>query len=259
MIYSPAFFKPCSKCGEWFPGTSQFFGVDKRGKMGLAAECRTCHNKRCKIYDQKRSVYFRDYQRNLPKEIKNQRSAEWRQRNPEKAREVWHRQHVKRKDQEREYNRAKYWSNPDYYRRRAKEYAKQKRAERPLPKQRIKVTSWSALLRHRARKCGKGDTLTAADLRRALAYWGECCAVCGRPAGIWHTIAADHWIPLNNPNSPGTVPENIIPLCHGQDGCNNSKSDRDPVEWLTEKLGKRKARRKLAEIAAYFAWVKSQK
>lgn len=64
----------------------------------------------------------------------------------------------------------------------------------------------------------------------------------------------DHWIALTDSrtDNPGTVVENIIPLCHGWGGCNNNKRNRDAAEWLTKKLGPRKAKKKLAEIQAYF-------
>ncbi|MCC7449817.1 MAG: hypothetical protein IT324_20525 [Anaerolineae bacterium] len=104
------------------------------------------------------------------------------------------------------------------------------------------------------RKRSLPDTFTKADWQRALEYWDYRCAVCNRPRGLWHTLTADHWIPLNSPDCPGTVSTNLIPLCHGQDGCNNSKSGTNPDVWLDKKFGKRKAAEKRAEIEAYFAW-----
>jgi ribosomal protein S27AE len=106
-----------------------------------------------------------------------------------------------------------------------------------------------------ARKKGLPNRFTSRDWDIALDYWGHKCAVCGRPRGLWHTLAQDHWIPLTHPDCPGTLPTNILPLCHGTDGCNNSKGKKHPVEWLEEKLGKRRARRKLEEIRLYFDWV----
>jgi hypothetical protein len=100
------------------------------------------------------------------------------------------------------------------------------------------------------------DTFTDQDWQRALEYWGHQCAVCGRPRGLWHTLAADHWIPLSDPDCPGTIPTNIVPLCHGEGGCNNSKRSRSPQDWLEAKLGRKQAFQKLIEIDAYFLWVK---
>jgi ribosomal protein L37AE/L43A len=99
-------------------------------------------------------------------------------------------------------------------------------------------------------------TFTEQDWQRALEYWEYTCAVCGRPRGLWHTLAADHWIPLTDPDCPGTVPTNIVPLCHGESGCNNSKRAKSPQAWLEAKLGPKQAFQKMLEIDAYFLWVK---
>jgi hypothetical protein len=101
-------------------------------------------------------------------------------------------------------------------------------------------------------------SFTGKDWDRALDYWGHKCAICERPRGLWHTLAQDHWIPLTNPDCPGTDPTNILPLCHGTDGCNNSKGKHNPETWLKKKLGKKKATQKLAEIHAYFEWTQDQ-
>lgn len=67
----------------------------------------------------------------------------------------------------------------------------------------------------------------------------------------------DHWIPLSSPECPGTVPCNIIPLCHSKAGgslcCNNVKGNRDPTVWLEEEFGLKKAKRVIKRINDYFA------
>lgn len=92
-------------------------------------------------------------------------------------------------------------------------------------------------------------------------YFDGCCAICGRLPSFWHILAQEHWIPITDPrlDNPGTVVGNMLPMCHsrkdGENGCNNSKSNKDPIVWLVEKFGKRKARRILERIEAYFEWV----
>jgi hypothetical protein len=108
---------------------------------------------------------------------------------------------------------------------------------------------------YRLRRRSLPNTFTLDDWERALDYWGYACAVCARPRGLWHTISQDHWVPLTSPDCPGTVPSNMLPLCYGADGCNNSKGKKDPALWLVEKLGKRKGKKKWAEIETYFGWV----
>lgn len=107
-----------------------------------------------------------------------------------------------------------------------------------------------------ARKYGLPATLTPGQWQHALNYFNGCCAVCGRQMNDMFgefTISADHWIPLiAYENGPGTVATNIIPLCHGKGGCNNSKVHHLPTFWLDRKYGKRKGRQIAAKIQTYF-------
>lgn len=73
-----------------------------------------------------------------------------------------------------------------------------------------------------------------------------------------HTAAMDHWIPVNSPDCPGTVATNMVPLCQGKNGCNNSKADRNPEDFLVSALGKRKASKKIEEINRYFRAVEEK-
>jgi ribosomal protein S27AE len=111
--------------------------------------------------------------------------------------------------------------------------------------------------RYRLRKRSLPNDYPAAERRRALEYWKGACAICGRPAGLWHTVVLDHWIPLSHPSCPGTLATNMIPMCHGNDGCNNHKHAKMPEQFLIEKLGKRKARKKLEEIEYFFKWMEN--
>lgn len=107
----------------------------------------------------------------------------------------------------------------------------------------------------RARKRSLPNTFTLEQQRFAVEFWNECCAYCGRQ---FHdlfnerTLAFDHYIPLSSPDCPGTTAGNMLPVCHGVDGCNTTKNMLDPEEWLAARFGKRKARQKAAAIKAYF-------
>lgn len=103
--------------------------------------------------------------------------------------------------------------------------------------------------RRAARKNGLPCNFRAKDWRFALDYFGGCCAVCGRPPGLWHTLSADHWIPIKK--GGGTTPDNIVPLCFGAGGCNNSKHTNDACEWLIARFGDHKGRAILRRIEAY--------
>jgi hypothetical protein len=50
----------------------------------------------------------------------------------------------------------------------------------------------------------------------------------------------------------------MIPLCHGERGCNNLKNARMPAEWLIERFGKRKAKAILDRIEVFFQVVRDK-
>lgn len=113
--------------------------------------------------------------------------------------------------------------------------------------------------RRRARLRALPDTFTLAEREFMLQYWHHACAVCGNQEGFFWTLADDHFIALASPNCPGTVADNMIPLCHGTGGCNNSKNDSDLVVWLMVKYPAAKAKRILKAIETYFAIVRARK
>lgn len=116
--------------------------------------------------------------------------------------------------------------------------------------------------RRRARTKGLPDNLTKQSISFAYQYWHFACAICGKENGLWYTIALDHWIPIASKKTPcpGSVPTNILPLCHTtkntqrdiSPSCNQTKHAKDPILWLTTKLGPRRAKAKLREIETYF-------
>jgi len=187
--------------------------------------------------------------RALDPETNRQKCREWRAQNVEQARAR---------------DRARYFANPE---RRKYHPPKDRDAARMRSrkwKHEHKALVNVDTIRRRATKRNLPSSFSVADWHRCLAYWNDRCAICGRPVGLWHTLAQEHWIPICDPrpDNPGTVVTNILPMCHarrdGDGGCNNSKWRRDPIVWLNEKLGPRKAKRKLAEIETYFAWVSAQ-
>ena len=109
--------------------------------------------------------------------------------------------------------------------------------------------------RRNARKRKLPDTWTIEQQTFMLEYWHNACAICGNQKSLLWTLASDHWIPFNAPNCPGTVATNMIPLCHGNQGCNNSKGYSEPHGWLVHRFGPKKAATIEKAIATYFAIV----
>jgi len=235
MLYLPYPFKRCSNCGgDYLPTTRHFFR--RRDSVdGLRGECRTCHNAATNKWNREhpasgKARAHKHYERT--KIEYNARSRKWAKDHPAAIKAT---------------NRKWYRKHADYKRAKRREWT-----HNNPKKSRMHGHRW------RTRQRQLDWTFDAQDWQRAIDYFGGRCAVCGRPPGLWHTLAMDHWIPLSSSDCPGTIRTNILPLCHGIDGCNNSKKDRDPVAWLFDEFGPRKAKTILKRIDDYFAWVRTQ-
>ena len=254
--------KRCTICGQEKPLDK--FSKKKTGKFGVHSQCKECRHAYDKRYyatnAQRISEYQKRYYRANTERILtrvkryrianiervNQYQEQWRADHAEYQKE-YHRQYRASHSQETQKRYQRYYAE---HSERLKENAQRYRVNHPG-----KVT----VMRQRrvARKRALPDTFTDADWMRCLDWFNHTCAYCGRPQGLWHTLAADHFIPLDDPDCPGTVVANIIPACHGINGCNNSKSAKEPKVWLVNKFGKRKAEVILTRIQQYFEWAKT--
>lgn len=240
--------RPCSVCGEEKPYTAEYFIRNSAKPKGLGYRCRKCQSEIGK------ARYAKD------PEKARARVREYHEKNREREREkariyrIEHKQEadeaVKRyraKDPVKANERSRQWhrENPERNRLNHSRYL------RNNPGKNAEYHN-----RRRAQQLSLPNAYTTQQWQRAINYFGGCCAVCGRPPGLWHRLAQDHWVPLTK--GGGTTVDNIVPLCHGDLGCNNSKWNHDAEKWLTERFGKAKAKQKLKEIEAYFEWAKEQ-
>ena len=279
--------KRCSKCGVEYPATHENFSPQKYTRDRLETRCRACERERNRRYREQ----------NRQKEI--ERKRQWRAENPDKVRgyNQWYRAEYRDKVREIqmncwEKNREKYlernhqWraENLEKERKRARQYAADNREKhlenarqwRAANPQRVRELDhqWKtqnpekALIikqRREARKRGLPDQFTLEDYANMMGYWGNRCAVCEREATDGLIIVPDHWIPLSDerPDNPGTVPDNIVPLCHskkaGMRGCNNTKWRVDSGQWLVRLYGEKRALEIKTMIESYFVWTRFQR
>lgn len=219
--------KLCRKCFVEYPRTPKYFFRNRTNSDGLGKYCKAC--------DIASALRF-----NVGEKARA-RKTRWREKNPEYGREYFQ-AHA---DKLIEYNRRYRAQTPDQQNRYTKTY----RAKKPW-------VARAAKLRRRARERALPNTLTSEQWQSTIDYFKGCCAYCGRPAGLFHTLAMDHFVPLSAPNSPGTTILNCVPACHGKEGCNNSKNNTPAATWLTTRFGPKKAAAILARIEAYFASVR---
>jgi len=247
-------YRQCTKCGQEKPDNGEHF-VTAYGKT--AQPCRICdkHAKnerraanpelarqkdrerferdREKIQGRKKVAYARNPER------AKENAKQWRLANPERAKENAKRNYLKRDRAEenarlREYNRL----NPEKRRAHVMKRTALRKGTKPIWNPRI----W----------------------QECLNYWKRKCCICGRPEGLWHLLAQEHWIAMVDPrpDNPQTVPWNMLPMCHSKQGangmgdCNHSKSKKDPIEWLFSQYSHRRAKQILKRIEVYFALTK---
>lgn len=244
-------YKFCARCKIELPANIDNFYCDNGAVDKLSSHCRPCTKAKSA-----------QWQRENP-ERSRQRKRHWAISNPEKTKESGRLHYARNREKYALYwreHRERYRANgrKSYYKDIERSRAHARENSRRWHKNNPGAAR-GVVHRRAARKRGLPDTFSASDWQLALDYFKGCCAVCQRPMnGLFHAPHADHWIALSSPDCPGTIPENMLPLCGGTDGCNQSKSNKDPREWLQSKFGKRKAAIILARVEAYFEWVRSQ-
>lgn len=237
--------KHCPKCNKDLPATPEYFSRSKRNNDGLHSICKPCDSARSVAYQkankERVNAKNRTWMKGKPG-YETERKRKARLADPEKFKERTRNYRESYPEKVKQSQDKWRINNLEKARRWAREYVKGNPDKARVVK-----------LRYRARKKGLPDTFTRQQWENCLTYFMGCCAVCERPMnGFFHKPHADHWIPISNPDCPGTVAQNIVPLCGGQDGCNQSKGGKLPDGWLVEKFGKRKAKQIMKRIQAYF-------
>jgi hypothetical protein len=265
---APEGFRYCSKCGELKPATQAYFYFNAQHSDNLNSACIDCEHQQ---YAEKRSTILikrrKDYNEN--KDSINQQRREAYAQDPEKvlsSHRAWDRRNPEKvRNQHKNY----YMRNHEHIRRGVSEYQRDNRERvRHWQKRRYYRDLLDSRAKGRAIAKRRNERQAALplqfdydDWQYALEYFDHCCAICGHKSENHRILAMDHWIPVSDPREDnlGTVPENIIPLCHGIGGCNNEKHNRDAKQWLIRKLGEEAGLTKLAEIEAYFQHLREHK
>jgi hypothetical protein len=266
--------KRCSKCGQELPATREYFVAKSSRPDGLDSWCKVCkYNHAKKKYDENpehcRAIQRKWRENNVEKA--RAASQEWRDKYPERQKDSKrrhrekNREEILRKGRERgrklrenpEFRAKKRESDKKYRdkniekdRQRSRDYRKNKPdiVKAGIRKWYAENPERAMLLKHRrfAWKRGLPDTLTIDQWTHALKYWNGCCAYCGDTP---EKITLDHYIPLSNPDCPGTIAKNSIPACFS---CNSSKNDANAVYWMTWRFSEEHAQIVAASIQSYF-------
>jgi hypothetical protein len=224
LVYDSARLKDCTKCNRTFPATKQFFHTNKRCNDGLAYHCKECRGFKFTHIIPDGTQKCSRCKRVLPKTPY--------------------------------YFKRKLEVKKSGLRYECKECNGHEFGEKVTNLGSKKKRNRIDLMKQRSIQEGVEFNFSRAEWENALAYFKYSCAVCGKKRFDSQRntfLVADHWIPITKGGA--TIPSNIVPLCNGMDGCNNSKHNRESIEWLTWRYGETLAAKILSEIEEYFQWL----
>lgn len=204
--------KRCTKCGNEYPVTTQYFGRRASAPDGFTFACKACKSAHDKQYNQNNAEKIAVAKRNRYIQDKERISAsrkEYRVLNRDrinKNTEQWRRTHPDARAQYRRDNLDREKENQRNHRQR---FPEKHRADEA---------------RRRARKLGAGGTYTRDDILHQLQAQKGRCWWCEAKVGDKYHV--DHLIPLARGGSNDA--RNIVISCPK---CNMSKNDKLPSEW----------------------------
>jgi len=205
--------KTCTKCGESFPATLEYFGRQSKGKNGLDSRCKLCSAKQRKQwYADNREYNKQYYARNRESSLAS--SKQWRKDNPLLSKQYGKQWYIDNKELTAQ--RAKKWGedNPD-----SRSVSKRKWIKNNHDKVNILTQG------RRARKRELPSTLTTEQWETIKQYFNDKCAYCGESK----PLTVEHFVPVSKLGELST--NNILPACSS---CNSSKGAKDFRVWYPE-------------------------
>lgn len=191
--------KNCKYCMQSLPVTE--FSKRTASPDGLGYKCKACAAK----YGKARYHESEDVRR-----AAKQRALSWKNSNEKRSQEIKALSKAK-----------KLAADPDYDNRRAREL----RLKSP---EKVRTYGLLAAHRRRAREASAGVTHPGV-YQRLMARAEGVCTYCG---GVFEVLTLDHFEPLAKGGNGAA--ENLFPCCKG---CNSSKRDKNPADWIVEKFG----------------------
>lgn len=205
--------KRCSRCGECFPATTEYFSRDKKGKLGLHYWCKTCSRASGRRYKQENRDSVEMYNQRWEAEHRSERLDYKRQYREGHKGEI------------AAYKRVYREENRDAIAEDKRRYE----AENPEKKRQREHN-------RRSREQGGGGKYTEADLSALYEMQQGRCCWCGRrmanrmtdrDAPYFDRFTIDHIRPIYRKGT--NWPWNLVLACHH---CNNSHHSKLVLlEW----------------------------
>lgn len=200
--------KACTKCGNEYPATLEYFYSEPRRPSGMRTECKVCTKKRSKTWTEahpdRRLQITRDY----------------RVRHPNADREYYERNKKSILDKNKAWAKA----HPEVNRLAAKRYAEKNPDHVLLWSRRNPHKAKTIKNRYRINKKNANGMHTAREVEALYLEQNGLCAYCG--IRIYDDYQLDHVIPLSRNGDDNIT--NILLSCAA---CNQSKSNRTLAEW----------------------------
>jgi 5-methylcytosine-specific restriction endonuclease McrA len=211
-VYQPSLFdepwKSCTKCGV--PKPFSEYHKTKRNESGIRERCKLCEKETLQIWRRNNPEKYKAQQHRNLKKNREKRLAmtqRWRENNREYTREYSRNYYYENYERAQESNRRFREANPDYFCRKALEWAKK------FPERAAKNAN-----DYRARREGAEGSHTVEEWTELCEFHGNKCLACGV---LDKKLTRDHVIPLTLGGGNGI--DNIQPLCKP---CNSRKHNR---------------------------------
>lgn len=207
--------KRCSKCGNEYPATREYFYVCTGQSSGFKSACKKCTKQDAAKHYREHAEEERERGKKRWREHKEYCKAihaRWVDKYPERAKAS--QDNYARNNPEKRKAHSAAWrrEHPE----RVKEYqVKWRREHQDLVR--------AGCQKRRARKLSAEGAHTAKDIREQLKRQKGKCYYCGGKLENYHV---DHVIPLSRGGSDG--PDNLVIACPH---CNDSKGTKLPHEW----------------------------
>lgn len=223
--------KLCSKCGQTLPLGN--FTKDASKRDGLSTVCRTCRKVYAQAYyeQNKDSVCAKaklDYKKNREKKLTYQ--SMWRENHPGYMDEYRKKHPYDQEERRRQYeleDKAEAAARAREYRKLhcSEINAKNRKRYSEDPDYRARVRGQAHSRDAKMRELPRG--FTANDWKRAVDFFGNQCAYCGKNV----PLEQDHLVSLKS--GGGYTPRNIIPACKS---CNSSKGAKKIEIWFPQQF-----------------------
>jgi len=228
--------KICSKCGEEFPATSEYYYVDNRGRKDeFRARCKACELNIQSTYrlknKEKISKTNKKSYRKHEETIKAKHKI-YRQGNKEKVRECINRWTIANKESVKEQAKRYRKNHIERCRETEKIYRKEHAEE-------LKIKSQA----RKARTLSLPHTLTTSQWELIKLRFNRKCAYCNKEL----PLTQDHLVPISKGGE--YTHNNIIPACGA---CNSSKRDNIFLDWYPRQPFYSEEREK--EILSYLGY-----